>query len=70
MSLTDVMSGAGLWVFPSVALVIFASVFAAAVWRAFSRSGEHARAHAARLPLEDAPIRAMGKAVQAGKEKT
>lgn len=56
MSLTDVMSGAGLWVFPSIALLIFLAVFIAAVWRAFSRAGAPARAAAARLPLDDAPL--------------
>ncbi|MFM9956815.1 MAG: hypothetical protein ACKVZJ_01955 [Phycisphaerales bacterium] len=75
MSLTDVMSGAGLGVFPSIALVIFLGVFVVAVWRAFSKSGASARAAAARLPLEDAPLAtknrfAVSAAPHARKETT
>lgn len=55
MSLTDVMSGAGLWVFPSIALLIFVVVFGAAIWRAWSPAGEASRRRMAALPLQDDP---------------
>lgn len=53
MSLTDIMSGADLWAFPSIALVLFLIVFGAAVWRAWSPAGETSRKRMASLPLED-----------------
>jgi cbb3-type cytochrome oxidase subunit 3 len=53
MSLTDIMSGAGLSSWAEVALVIFVVAFAAIVWRTFLPSRKRGYDEAARLPLED-----------------
>ncbi len=53
MSLTDLMSGADLWVYPTIALVIFLTIFVGVVARVLSRRARGEMERAARLPLED-----------------
>ena len=51
--MTDIMSGAGLWIFPSIALVLFLIIFSLAVWRTFSRHAAATHEHLSRLPLSE-----------------
>ncbi len=57
MSLTQLMSQAGLWIFPAIALVLFLAVFVAVVARTFTKRSRKEGAEAAQLPLaDDAPL--------------
>jgi cbb3-type cytochrome oxidase subunit 3 len=53
MSLTDLMSGAGLSRYAEVALVLFLVAFVAAAVRLWTPGQRKALDEAARLPLED-----------------
>ena len=55
MSLTDIMSGAGLSIYAEVALIGFILAFCIILWRVFSPSMQETWKRAARLPLEDDP---------------
>jgi cbb3-type cytochrome oxidase subunit 3 len=62
MSLTQLMSQAGLWVYPVIALVLFLGVFVGVVVRTFSRRSRRESEQAAQLPLEDdTPILASSR---------
>jgi hypothetical protein len=57
MSLTDIMSGSNLALYPQIALILFLCVFATIAARVFlsrRRRAEYSRA--ALLPLEERPI--------------
>lgn len=54
MSLTDIMSGANLTLYPKIGLFIFLAAFIAIVIREFLRPGTEVNRHA-RLPLEEDP---------------
>lgn len=57
MSLTQLMSQAGLWVFPAIALVLFLAVFVLVVARTFTKRSRKEGEEAAQLPLaDDAPL--------------
>ena len=53
MSLTDIMSGAGLSGFAEVALILFLIAFVISVARTFSHTRDAEMNRAARLPLDD-----------------
>ncbi|MFN8579979.1 MAG: cbb3-type cytochrome c oxidase subunit 3 [Gemmatimonadaceae bacterium] len=53
MSLTDIMSGAGLSVYAQVALLLFLVAFLGIVVRTFSPKRRQEMDRAARLPLDD-----------------
>jgi cbb3-type cytochrome oxidase subunit 3 len=53
MSLTDIMSGAGLSLYAEIALLLFLVAFCLIVWRTFSPSRKNEMERAAQLPLED-----------------
>ncbi|TWT41696.1 hypothetical protein RAS1_28170 [Phycisphaerae bacterium RAS1] len=54
MSLTDIMSGAALTLYPKIGLFIFLAAFVAIVVREFLRPRAEVNRNA-RLPLEDEP---------------
>ncbi len=56
MSLTDLMSGMKLSSWPTMALVVFMTVFVAILWRTFRKSARAEMSQAAQLPLDDAPV--------------
>ena len=57
MSLTDIMSGSSLAVYPQIALIIFLSVFVTVAARTFlSRRRRDAWERAATLPLDEGRI--------------
>jgi len=57
VSLTQLMSQAGLWVFPAIALVLFLAVFISVVARTFTKRFRKEGEEAAQLPLaDDAPL--------------
>lgn len=61
MSLTDVMSGANLALLPTIGLVIFLGVFAAVIFRVFSKGQKAAQSEASMLPLtDDVPLTDAG----------
>lgn len=53
MSLTEIMSNAGLSRYAEVALVLFFVAFVLIVWRIYAPSRKRALEQAARLPLDD-----------------
>lgn len=53
MSLTDLMSGAGLSIYAEVALVLFLAAFVLVVWRVYAPAMKDHWNAAARLPLDD-----------------
>ena len=53
MSLTDIVSAAGLAIYAQVALIIFVAVFIAIVIRTFAPSRGRYMDEAARIPLEE-----------------
>jgi cbb3-type cytochrome oxidase subunit 3 len=53
MSLTDIMSAAGLSRWAEAALLLFIVAFVAIVWRIFLPSRKRSYEDAARLPLDD-----------------
>ena len=53
MTLTDLMSGAGLSAYAEVALVLFLLAFAVIVFRIFAPGRRQEMDRAARLPLDD-----------------
>jgi cbb3-type cytochrome oxidase subunit 3 len=55
MTLTDLMSGAGLSAYAEVALVLFLLAFAVIVLRLFAPGRRREMDRAARLPLDDGP---------------
>jgi cbb3-type cytochrome oxidase subunit 3 len=55
VSLTDIMSNAGLSVYTELALVLFVLSFAVILWRVFSPSMKETWKRAARMPLDDEP---------------
>ncbi|MEI2719520.1 MAG: CcoQ/FixQ family Cbb3-type cytochrome c oxidase assembly chaperone [Gemmatimonadales bacterium] len=56
MSLTDLMSNAGLSSYAEVALILFLASFVGIAWWVFRPSARLRWQEAARLPLEDAPV--------------
>ena len=56
MTLTDLMSGAGLSIYAQLALLIFLAVFVAIVIRTFAPSRNQVMDELSRLPLEDERI--------------
>lgn len=55
MRLSEIMSGAGLSIFPQVGLVIFLAVFVAVVWRVLRHRSTPESARFESLPLDDHP---------------
>lgn len=55
MSMSELMSSLDLWVWPSMALVIFIAVFVAIVRRTLNKSRREEFERAGSLPLSDAP---------------
>ena len=53
MRLTDIMSNMDLAVYPQAALVLFLGVFAAVVWRTFTRTSREAMQERARAAIDD-----------------
>ena len=53
MSLTHIMSAAGLSVYTEIALLLFLAAFIGIVWRAFSPGRAETLRRAARMPLDD-----------------
>jgi cbb3-type cytochrome oxidase subunit 3 len=53
VSLTDIMSSAGLSVYTELALILFVLAFVVIVWRVFSPSMKETWKRAARMPLDD-----------------
>ena len=53
MSLTDIMSGAGLSWYAEVGLVLFFAVFVGITWRTFMPSRKRTLDRLAQLPLDD-----------------
>jgi cbb3-type cytochrome oxidase subunit 3 len=53
MSLTEIMSGAGLSRYAEMALLLFLFAFVMIVWRVFRPSQRQALERQARLPLDD-----------------
>ncbi|MBY0313794.1 MAG: hypothetical protein K2W85_17150 [Phycisphaerales bacterium] len=53
MSNSDVMSGFGLWVYPTVGMVIFMIVFIVAMMRVLGRQRREEIARGGHLPLAD-----------------
>ncbi|HEX7122020.1 MAG TPA: cbb3-type cytochrome c oxidase subunit 3 [Gemmatimonadaceae bacterium] len=53
MSLTEIMSSAGLSRYAEIALVLFVVAFVLIVWRIYLPSRKRSLEQAARLPLED-----------------
>ncbi|MBV6522857.1 MAG: hypothetical protein MNPFHGCM_03007 [Gemmatimonadaceae bacterium] len=53
MSLTQIMSAAGLDVYPQVALLLFIAAFVLICWRIFSPRFKATYDAAARMPLDD-----------------
>ncbi len=53
MSLTEIMSNAGLSRYAEAALLLFVFAFVVIVWRIFRPSNRQALERQARLPLED-----------------
>jgi cbb3-type cytochrome oxidase subunit 3 len=56
MSLTDIMSSAGLTFWPIAGLVLFMFAFVLVAFRTFGRGSKQAQQEAASLPLQDAPV--------------
>jgi cbb3-type cytochrome oxidase subunit 3 len=56
VSLTDIMSGAGLSWYAEIALVLFFAVFVVITWRTFMPSRKHTFDRAAELPLDDGTL--------------
>jgi cbb3-type cytochrome oxidase subunit 3 len=56
MSLTSIMSAAGLTIYPIVALVLFLTVFLAVMVRTMNRRSRETFNRCARIPLDDAPL--------------
>jgi hypothetical protein len=65
MSLTDIMSGAGLSLLPQAALLLFVAAFATVVVQACVR-GRDEIDRAARLPLSDGPAAEPQRAERTG----
>ncbi|HSA56720.1 MAG TPA: cbb3-type cytochrome c oxidase subunit 3 [Gemmatimonadaceae bacterium] len=53
MSLTEIMSGAGLSRYAEIALVLFFLAFLVILWRIYAPSRRRALERASRLPLDD-----------------
>lgn len=53
MSLTEIMSGAGLSRYAEIALVLFFLAFLVILWRIYAPSRKRALERAARIPLHD-----------------
>ena len=53
MSLTEIMSGAGLSRYAEVALVLFFFAFVVILWRIYAPSRKRALERASRIPLDD-----------------
>lgn len=60
MSLTDVVSGSGLTVFPLIGLALFVGAFALVLARVFGKNRAEADRRASMLPLEE-PVAAENK---------
>ena len=56
-NLTDVVSHSGLAIYAEIALILFALVFVAIVWRVLSPKRRDEFEAAGRLPLEDGNLR-------------
>ena len=56
MRLSDIMSGAGLTMFPEIGLVIFLLVFAAIVWRIYFRRHSIDLEVHGQMPLNDQSV--------------
>jgi len=54
--MSRIISEFGLWLYPTIALVIFLAAFAAIIARNLQPSRRAAQQRTAALPLEDAPI--------------
>jgi cbb3-type cytochrome oxidase subunit 3 len=54
--MSELMSSLDLWVWPSMALVIFLAVFVAIVRRTLNKSRREEFERAGQLPLSDAPV--------------
>lgn len=53
MSLTEIMSSAGLSRYAEIALVLFIAAFILILWRIYAPSRKRALERASRLPLDD-----------------
>ena len=59
MSLTEIMSGAGLSRYAEAALLLFFFAFLVILWQIFRPSRKQALDRAARLPLDDDSVRTL-----------
>lgn len=65
--MSELMSSMDLWVWPSMALIIFIAVFVAIVRRTLNKSRREEFDRAGQLPLSDAPTaRLMGQVNRIG----
>ena len=60
MKLSDIVSGAHLTLYPTIALLLFLFAFLIVLVRTFRPAARAEQAHAAALPLEDANDRFAG----------
>jgi cell division protein FtsL len=68
MRFSDIIGSLDISTYPRVALILFIGVFIAAVGRVIANRASDELTHAARLPLEDAPLAPARSFITTSKE--